>query len=235
MRRRPVTSKQPDPEPEDSAVKLQRMDFKRVEQDDHKAVYTASIEEPEAVCTLTVTVARPRDEKEELELKRFLKDMEGGFVLTEPNLEEDTADDREPDPGNLDTELQFVVEVRPRGPDRTLDATVVVKTAIEAEEDPGATELSARAHPPGPAPAARARDSVLAGKDHRWSANGGYIRTATATARQNSGTLRRQGALDPHQDLSVGGGSRSTSGSTVWVRGGGGRLVYDMSNNFHRS
>jgi hypothetical protein len=227
-----VTSKQPDPEPEDPAVTLQRMDFKLVEQDDHKAVYKASIEKPEAVFTLTVTVARPRDEKEELELKRFLKDMEGGFVLTEPNLEEDTADDREPDPGNLHTELQFAVEVRPRGLDRTLEATVVVRTAIEAEEDPGATKLSARAHPPGPAPAVR--DSVLAGRDHRWNANGGYIRTATATARQNSGTIRRHRALDPHQNLRVGGGRRSTRGSTVWVHGVSGRLVYDMSSNFHR-
>jgi len=199
-----------------------------VEQDDQKVVYKASIKKPEAVFTLTVTVARPRDEKQELELKRFLDDMEGGFVLTEPNLEEDTADDQEPDPGNLDTEVQFVVEVRPRGLDRTLEATVVVRTAIEAEEDPGATKLSARA-------AARRRDSVLAGKDHRWSANGGVIRTATATPRQNSGTLRSQGALNPHQNLSVSGGSRSTSGSTVWVRGVSGRFVYDMSDNFYRS
>ena len=229
-----MTSKQPDPEPEDPAVKLQPMDFKRVEQDDHKAVYKASIEKPEAVCTLTVTVARPRDEKEELELKRFLNDMKGGFVLTEPNPEEDTADDRESVPGNPDTELLIEVEVRPRGLDGTLEATVVVRTWIEEEEATGAAELrSARPHQPGSAPAIR--DSVLAGKDHRWSANGGYIRTATATARQNSGTIRRQYALDPHQNLSLGGGSRSTSGRTVWVHGGSRRLVYDMSSNFHRS
>jgi hypothetical protein len=55
--------------------------------------------------------------------------------------------------------------------------------------------------------------SVLTGKIHRYRAIGG-TRTATVTARAGTGRI-----LYPYQSITVGGGSRRATGTTVWVYG----------------
>jgi hypothetical protein len=146
-----MKSTQPDPEPEDSAhvegvpgalVTLQHMKFRRVQQDDHKAVYRAIIKDDDApgkpVYALTVTVAPPRDSKEADELKRFLREMEAGFVLTARNPEEDTGDDGEPVP-DLDLAKEALFEpqlVRLRALDGLFGVTVVVGTAVDEVDVP---------------------------------------------------------------------------------------------------
>jgi hypothetical protein len=54
---------------------------------------------------------------------------------------------------------------------------------------------------------------VLAGKIHRWRAIGG-TRTATVTARAGTGII-----MYPYQHITVSGGSRRATGTTVWVYG----------------
>src|SRR4051812_11202669 len=130
-----MTSKQPDPEPEAPEVELEPLHWQPPEVDDLKVVYTAFIEHPAAVCTLTVTVARKLYKTKELE--GLLKEMVAGLVVTEPQSEDDTADDQEP-PSDLDLDHQarLGVEVRLRAPDGTFGATVIVRTAVAAEGDP---------------------------------------------------------------------------------------------------
>jgi hypothetical protein len=229
-----VTSKQPDPEPEDPAVTLQRMDFKLVEQDDHKAVYTASIEKPEAVCTFTVTVARELYETEDL--KTFLNEIKAEFVLTKPHLEADIADDRKPQPDldldkEIDKEIVLGLEIQPRDPDGTFGATAVVETPVPGEDDHKAAQFrSVPGHPPVPMPPL-VRLVVLRGQDVVLNATGGFTRTATAVARAGSGTLRSQQAPNPHETLFVGGGDKSVRGKTVWLHASTPRMVVDIRFN----
>jgi hypothetical protein len=227
-----MTSNQHDLEPEAPAVRLQYMNFQPVEEDDRKAVYRAFIEDDDApgapVYALTVTVASPGDREAE-ELERFLNDMEAGFVLTAPNPEEDTGDDREPLP-DLDLDKEILIEpqlVRLRTLDGTFGVTVVVRTAVAEGEDPRAAEFrSALEYQPVVAEL-YVRKTVLAGKDHRYRAIGGVIRTATATARYGTGTIRQ-----PAQYIRVGGGSRSARGTTVAVHGVT-RCTYDFVGYFN--
>jgi len=215
-------------------MKLQRMRFgEPVKQDDKKVVYKASMENPDGVLTLTVTVAPTLYETEEL--RGFLDGMEAGFVLTAPNPEESTDDDREPAPDlDLDNEILIELGILPHAPDGIFDAIVVVRTAVAGEEDPRAAQLpSAREQQQVVAEAIRT--PLPARKDHRWSADGGVIRTATTTARQNSGTLRAQPKPDPHQNLPLNVGILEKGRTTVWVHAGGARLLYDMSAYWHRS
>jgi hypothetical protein len=237
-----MTSTQPEPEPEDLAVRLQHMDFKPMAQDDHKiAVYRALIQDDRApgepLYALTVTVASPRNDKEAQELKNFLSEMEAGFVLTAPNPEEDTADDREQPLPDFDLAKEALIQpelVRLRTLDGTFGVTVVVRTAVAEEEDsraeeedPRAAEFrSARGYQPVVA-RAYIRRTVLAGRDHRYTAKGG-IPTATVTARYNSGSIRY-----PSSNITVGGGSRKATGKTVWVRGGTRACTYDFVGYFN--
>jgi hypothetical protein len=225
-----MTSKQPDPEPEVPEVELQSMNFERVEQDDLKVVYKASIRQQDADCKLSVTVIRPGDEKE---LRSLLDGIKAGFVFKALTLEDNTDDGLKSVPElNLNTEIKFEIEVQPHVLDSTFESYVVVEATVAAgEEDEAAQFRSAPGHPPIGGQALVG--SVLAGKDHRYNANGGVIRTATATATRDSGTIRSQQALNPHQGLSVGGGSKSEAGGAVWLRGGGKGMRYKITANFH--
>ena len=227
-----MTSTQPDPEPEDPAVRLRHMDFRPVEVDDYKAVYRAFIDDAEApgapVYALTVTVASPGDGEAE-ELERFLNDMEAGFVLTAPNPEEDTGDDQEPLP-DLDLDKEILIEpqlVQLRTLDGTFGVTVVVRTAVDEGEDSGAAEFRSALEDQPAVAEFYIRETVGSGKDHRYTAKGGVIRTATATARSGTGTIRQ-----PVKYIRVGGGSRSVSGTTVWVHGVT-RCTYDFVGYFN--
>jgi hypothetical protein len=230
MRRQPMTSTQHDPEPEGTPVQLQPMKFHPQQVDDHKAVYKASIEKPEAICTFTVTVARELYETEDL--KTFLNEMQAEFVLTKPHVEADIADDRKPQP-DLDLEKEIVLEldVQPRDPDGNVGATAVVETPVPKKDDPKAAQFrSAPGHPPVPV-RHHARLVVLAGHDVRLDATGGVARTATAAAREGSGTLRSQSALNPHQTLTVGGGNQSVRGKAIWLHASSPRMVVDIWYN----
>ena len=137
-----MKSTQPDPEPKGPAVKLQHMKFQPVEQDEHKAVYRAIIEDDDApgkpVYALTVTVAPPGDSEAKKQLDSFLSEMEAGFVLTARNPEEDAGDNREPLP-DLDLAKEILIEpqlVRLRALDGLFGVTVVVRTAVDEGEDP---------------------------------------------------------------------------------------------------
>jgi hypothetical protein len=214
-----MTSTQPEPGPEAPAVRLQDIDFQLVTEDDHKAVYKAIIEDDDApgapVYALTVTVASPGDWTAK-ELERFLNEMEAGFVLTAPNPEEDTGADREPLP-DLDLDKEILIEpqlVQLRTLDGTFGVTVVVRTAVAEGKDPKAAEFRWALGDQPVVAEAYLRKTVLAGRDHRYSSIGGVIRTATATARNGTGTIRQ-----PSQYIRVGGGSRSAKGTTVWVHG----------------
>jgi hypothetical protein len=210
------------------------MDFRLVEQDHHKAVYRAFFEDDDApgapVYALTVTVASPGDWTAE-ELERFLKEMEVGFVLTSPNPEEDTGDDREapPDPPDLAKEILIAPQlVRLRTLDGTFGVTVVVRTAVAAEDDSKAAEFRAALENQPVVADLYVRKTVLAGRDHRYNAIGGVIRTATVTARYNSGSIRY-----PFSYITVGGGSRKATGRSVWVRGGSRNCTYDFVGYFN--
>jgi hypothetical protein len=118
------------------------MKFEPVQQDDHKAVYRAIIEDDDApgkpVYALTVTVAPPGDGESKKELDRFLNEMEAGFVLTARNPEEVAGDDREPRP-DPDLRKEILIEpqlVRLRALDGLFGVTVVVRTAVAEGEDP---------------------------------------------------------------------------------------------------
>ena len=231
-----MTSTQPDPEPEGPPVQLQLMKFRPEQIDDHKAVYRASIEKPEAVCTFTVTVARELYETEDL--KTFLNEIKAEFVLTKPHLEADIADDRKPQPDldldldkEIDKEIVLGLEVQPRDPDGTFGATVVVETPVPGEDDQKAAQFrSVPGHPPVPMPPL-VRLVVRRGQDVRLNATGGFTRTATAVARAGSGTLRSQQAPNPHETLIVGGGDKSVRGKTVWLHASTPRMVVDIRFN----
>jgi hypothetical protein len=47
------------------------------------------------------------------------------------------------------------------------------------------------------------------------------------------GPVSEHVALNPHQGLSVGGGSKSEAGGAVWLRGGGKGMRYKIMANFH--
>jgi len=225
-----MTSKQPDPEPEAPEVRLEPLLWQPPEVDDLKVVYTASIEDRAAVCTLTVTVARKLYKTEELE--GLLNEMKAALVVTEPYSEEDTVDDGEPPSDlDLDNQARFGVEVRLRAPDGTFGATVIVRTAVAKEGDPNAAEVPPAELPGVTAAEALKQDTVLPGLDHWWVAIGGPW-TGTATARTNSGTIRKQKAPNPHQVITVGAGGRSEKGKTVWVRGGSKACRYDFEGSF---
>jgi len=225
-----MTSKQPYPEPEVPEVELQSMRFERVQQDALKVVYEASIRQQDADCTLSVTVAPPEDEKE---LISFLDDIKAAFVFKALTQKENTDDGLKSVPElNLKTEIGIEIAVQPHVLDSTFESYVVVETTVAAgEEDKAAQFRSAPGHPPIEGQALVG--SVLAGKDHRYNANGGYIRAATATATRDSGTIRNQPTVAPNQPLKVGGGSKSETGRAVWVRGGGKGMHYKITNNFH--
>jgi len=211
-------------------MKLQRMRFgDPVEQDDQKVVYKASIKKPEAVFTLTVTVARELYETEDL--KSFLNEIEAEVVLTKPHLEADIADDRKPQPDldldkEIDKEIVLELEVQPRDPDGTFGATAVVETPVPGEDDHKAAQFrSVPGHPP------LVRLVVRRGQDVVLNATGGFTRTATAVARAGSGTLRSQQAPNPHETLIVGGGDKSVRGKTVWLHASTPRMVVDIRFN----
>jgi hypothetical protein len=218
-----MTSTQPDPKPTVPGMKLQRMRFgDPVEQDDKKVVYKASIENPDGVCTLTVTAAAQLYHTDELD--GFLDEIWAGFLLTAPNATKDTADDSEPEPNDLDRETVIEIDVQLRAPDDTSDVIVeVIATAAEEDDSTSAEVRSARKGQP-PAPRL-VRPPLAPGQQKRWYAPGGRSKTATASAIQGNGTLRKQSALTPNKYLGV---KKQETASSVWVRGGNKRLLYDL-------
>jgi len=219
MRRRPMTSKQPDPQPEASAVRLQRMRFELLEQDHNKAVYRAFMKNDGAACALTVTVAPPGDEVKKLQ--EFMDDVRAGFVLV-PDPAEDTGDDPKSVPElDLNKQVLFEVGVPVRTPDGLFGAFVVVETAVAGEDtdpgedpDPRVAEFRAAPEHQRLAAAAYLQAKVLAGKDHLYRASGGVVRTATITALSGTGTVR-----SPIQTIKVGGGGKKVTGTTAVVHG----------------
>jgi hypothetical protein len=226
-----MTSLENCPDIENPQVDLRRLEFHEVEDRDGKSVHQALVDDSDApggpVYALTVTTASPGDdEKAKAELDAFLDEMRAGFVLTAPNPDEPPCDDQEPDPFDIGTQTQIepgLVQLRTlKG---TFGVTVVVQTAADGDHSTNAEEAAAE---PAPGQPIRARVTVQPGKEHTYTAVGG-LKTATVTARQGSGTIRK-----PQKGITAGGGPRSLTASRVIVHGNT-LMVYDFVGRFNQT
>ena len=216
-----MTSTQPDPKPTVPGMKLQRMQFSPAGEDNQAVVYRAAVENPDGVCTLTVTAAAELYHTEELD--KFLDEVWAGFVLTAPNVTKDKADDSEPEPNDLARETVIEIDVQLNAPDDTSDVIVEVIATAEKDDSESAEVRSAGKGRP---PVGNVVQKPLGpGIQKRWYAPGGRSKTATASAIQGNGTLRIQSSLKPNQYL---GAKKKYTARSVWVRGGSARLVYDL-------
>jgi hypothetical protein len=223
-----MTSQENCPDIENPQVDLRSLQFRKIEDKGGKSVFRALVDDSEApgqpVYALTVTTASPgEDEKAKAELDAFLDELRAGFVLTAPNPDEAPCDDKEPEPFHIKTQTQIEFDlIRLRTLKGTFGVTVVVQTAVDG--DPSTAEEIAAA--PAPGQPILYRDTVLAGKEHTYTAIGG-LRTATVTARQGSGSIRR-----PRKHVHAGGRSKSLRARRVIVHGDT-FMVYDFVGRFN--
>jgi hypothetical protein len=211
------------PDVENPQVDLRPLVFGPKKDNGKEAVFQALIDDSDApgapMYALTVTTAS-LDDKEEAEFRKFLDEMRAGFVLTAPNPDEEPCDDKEPDPFNIDTQTQFEPDLVRLTLNGNFGITAVVQTAVIGE--------SPEAEGPVTDGPIRYRARVQAGKEHRYTAVRG-LKTATVTARQGRGTIRR-----PTKDIVAGGDGRSLRARVVVVHGVT-LCVYDFVGRFNRT
>ena len=225
-----MTSQENCPDIENPQVDLRPLPFHLIEDKDGKSVFQALVDDGDApgkpVYALTVTTASPGDDKKaKADLAAFLEEMRAGFVLTAPNPDEDPCDDQEPEPFNIGTQMQIEPDlVQLRTLKGTFGVTVVVQTAVDGDS----TTAEEVATEPAPSALIGPRATVLQGKEHTYTAVQG-LKTATVTARQGSGYIRR-----PRKDITAGGGPRSLTASRVIVHGVT-YCVYDFVGRFNKT
>lgn len=225
-----MPSKQPDPKPQDPPVKLQQLNFQRVQVDDPKVVvYQAEIQDDDTpekpVWRMTVTAGMPKDEKELKKLEGFMGEMEVGFILTKPHPAVDTGDDQD-EPLDVENEILIQHQLVRTALDGPSGATVVVSTAVDGD-DPEAAKLA-----PGLRELAASKKDTVGAKSHRWAAKGGVSTDATATAKKGSGRIRNQKKDSPYTPFKIGTNGKK-KGKNVWVVGVGGSCTYLFSGDFN--
>jgi hypothetical protein len=218
---------------EDPGVALRPLTFELRKDDGREAVFEALVDDSEApgapVYALTVTIASPGgDRSARADIDAFLKAILAGFIITDPFSEAHPPDDRDPLP---DVRLETLLElrlVRLRTPDGIVGVTAVVRTTVLGE---GSLAPIADAAAPGARIIeADVRERVLRGKDHMWKAAGG-LKTATATARSNRGTIRS--STSQPKKITVGGGKQQVTGTTVYVHTDDSSCLYDFTGQFN--
>ena len=204
-----MKNQQSSPGAETPVVDLQRMAFKKLQDDGHEAVFQAKIPDskmPDAPApVLTVTVASPRGNKEATqELNEFLNEMRAGFAVTElkadggqsddEDSDEGQSDDEDPGPFNIDDEIQFTFgKPEPSSNEGAVGMTIVVQTTVE--------EYSTQRLP----------DSVVAHRAHRYTAG----QKVQARVASSAGSAR----VRPGRRRINTGGFYDVNARTITIRG----------------
>ncbi len=195
---------------------LQPLAFLQKDDNGTESTYQAQINNADADYTLTVTMASPGQDKQQVDaISQFLKDMRAKFELAAPVSGVDLGGGQ--GPVSFDVNTGILIEpdlVRVNTGTGLFGITMTLQTTVESDSgEPAAGAFDIRG-------------VVLRGKSHTYTSRHGRA-TATVTGLGGSGWIS-----SPDKNINTIGACQSDSGRTVTVHGYT-RFLYNLAGTFY--